>query len=228
MNIDVIIPNYNHSIYLIDSIKSCVLQGISTKNIYVVDDNSSDNPEKILEKFSINFIKNEKNLGPAASRNIGIKNSKSKYIAFLDSDDIMLPDRLKNSISILDSGAKMVCGNYKFLINRKFITNNFYKNPINIEYYNLFKTNLVACGSVSLNRSVLDDVGLFNEDYRLAEDYDLWLRISEKYKIEYIHKPLYLYSRINNSSLTSNPNNLNTLISNIEKIKELSKKRIKN
>ena len=49
MNIDVIIPNYNHSIYLIDSIKSCVLQGISTKNIYVVDDNSSDNPEKILE-----------------------------------------------------------------------------------------------------------------------------------------------------------------------------------
>ena len=89
--------------------------------------------------------------------------------------------------------------------------------------------NFVACGSVTIRRSVLEDVGGFNPEYLVAEDYDLWLRVVEKYKINYIHNPLYLYHRdtINKNSLTSNPKNLDLLIKNVEKIKAASISRMK-
>jgi glycosyltransferase involved in cell wall biosynthesis len=228
MNIDVIIPIYNQSIYLSQAIESCLRQGILKKNIFVVDDCSLDNPEVIARKYGVTFIKTEYNLGPAAARNLGIKSSNSDLISFLDADDVMLPGRILESINILfNSDSKMVCGNYRIWVNRISLTAPFYKNPIIVDYNNLIKKNYVASGSVTLKRDVLDNIGLFNEEYRLAEDYDLWLRISEKYSISYIHNPLYLYHRdtINKKSLTSNPKNLDILLSNIDKIKKASKER---
>lgn len=229
MNVDVIIPIFNQSKYLELALDTCIKQGILRKNIYLIDDCSSDNPDKIAAKYKINFLRTEKNSGPATARNIGIKNSNSEFIALLDADDAMLPGRILNSLSNLhQTDAVMVCGNYRFLINRISITKPFYSNPIEISYDNMIKNNYVACGSVMLKRSILNDIGLFNEEYLVAEDYDLWLRVVEKYKINYIHDPLYLYNRntVNKDSLTSNPDNLQLLIKNVEKIKEESRKRM--
>lgn len=229
MNVDVIIPIYNQSHYLAMALDSCLKQGILRKNIYLIDDCSSDSPDKLALKYSINFLKTDKNSGPAAARNLGLKNSKSEFIAFLDADDVMLPGRILNSLNFLHQyDAPMVCGNYRFLINRTSVTKPFYNSSIEITYENMIRNNYVACGSVMLRRSILDNIGYFNENYLVAEDYDLWLRIVEKYKIDYIHEPLYLYNRdtINKNSLTSNPKNLDLLLKNVEKIKEESRKRI--
>jgi len=230
MNVDVIIPVYNGANLLQGALDSTIKQGILRKNIYVIDDCSGDKPDIIAKKNGVNYLKTEVNSGPARARNIGIKNSSSEFIAFLDADDLMLPGRIFSSLSrLVGSDFGMVCGNYRFWINRSRITEPFYKSIIEINYENMIKVNYVASGSVMLRRAVLDDVGLFNEDYILAEDYDLWVRIVEKYKISYIHDPLYLYSRdtINKKSLTSNPKNLPILLDNINKIKEESSNRMK-
>jgi len=230
MNVDVIIPIFNQTKYLEAALNSCLKQGILKKNIYLIDDCSSDSPEKIAMKYGINFLKTDTNSGPAAARNLGIKNSSSEYIAFLDADDAMLPGRILASLnSLMQNDAAMVCGNYRFWINRITITSPFYKKEIDISYDNMIKNNFVASGSVMVKRKILEEVGNFNESYLLAEDYDLWLRIVEKYKINYIHDPLYLYHRdtINKVSLTSNPKNLNLLLTNVEKIKQDSIKRMK-
>lgn len=230
MNVDVIIPIFNQSKYLEFALDSSLKQGILRKNIYVIDDCSSDSPDKIASKYKVNYLKTESNMGPAAARNLGIKNSSSELIAFLDADDAMLPGRILSSISrLMQTDAAMVCGNYRFWINRITISNPFYKKEIEISYQNMINNNYIASGSVMLRRKVLEDIGLFNEKYLLAEDYDLWLRIIEKYKASYIHDPLYLYHRdtINKVSLTSNPNNLNLLLSNVEKIKKDSFNRMK-
>lgn len=228
MSVDVIIPIFNQAKYLPMALESCFGQGVLNKNIYVIDDGSTDNPKTICSKYKVSYLRSDSNIGPAAARNLGIKNSNSEFIAFLDADDLMLPGRISFSLKkICLTEGVMVCGNYKFLINRERVTHQFYKNPVDITYEKMLENNYVACGSVLLRRDVLNDIGLFNEDYNLAEDYDLWLRIAEKHKIHYIHEPLYLYSRntIEKKSLTSNPNNLNKLVENIKKIKLESSKR---
>lgn len=225
MNVDVIVPIYNQAKYLPQALESTLKQGILKKNIYLIDDCSSDRPDLIASKYDINLLKTDVNSGPAVARNLGIKSSHSEFVAFLDADDVMLPGRILSSLtSLLQSGAGMVCGNYCFWVNRSTITAPFYKRDIQISYENMIKNNYVASGSVMIKRSVLDDVGLFNPEYLVAEDYDLWLRVVEKYKINYIHNPLYLYHRdtINKNSLTSNPNNLSLLLNNVEKIKQES------
>jgi len=230
MNVDVIIPIFNQARYLESALNSCLKQGILKKNIYLIDDCSSDSPDKIALKYGISFLKTEKNAGPAAARNLGIKNSSSEFIAFLDADDAMLPGRVLSSLeSLLKNDAAMVCGNYRFWINRVTISHPFYKKEIEISYQNMINNNFVASGSVMIKRDILNTIGLFNEEYLLAEDYDLWLRIVEKYKINYIHDPLYLYHRdtINKVSLTSNPKNLSLLLNNVEKIKQDSINRMK-
>jgi glycosyltransferase involved in cell wall biosynthesis len=230
MNVDVIIPIYNQAKYLPQALDSALKQGVLKRNIYLIDDCSTDRPDLIASKYNINYLKTPENLGPATARNLGIKSSSSEFIALLDADDIMLPGRILSSLnSLIQSGAGMVCGNYCFWVNRVNITAPFYRNSIQISYQNMIKNNYVASGSVTIRRSVLDDVGCFNPEYLVAEDYDLWLRVVEKYKINYIHDPLYLYHRdtINKTSLTSNPNNLDLLLKNVEKIKANSLSRMK-
>jgi glycosyltransferase involved in cell wall biosynthesis len=230
MNVDVIIPIYNQSKYLPQALDSVLKQGVLRKNIYVIDDCSSDRPDLIASKYNIAYLKTDQNSGPAVARNLGIKSSSSEFIAFLDADDMMLPGRVLSSLnSLLQSNAGMVCGNYCFWVNRSSVTAPFYKSSVQISYQNMIMNNFVACGSVTIRRSVLEDVGGFNPEYLVAEDYDLWLRVVEKYKINYIHNPLYLYHRdtINKNSLTSNPKNLDLLLKNVEKIKAASISRMK-
>ena len=91
----------------------------------------------------------------------------------------------------------------------------------------MMKQNFVASGSTTVKKSVFDDIGLFNEEYWIAEDYDMWVRISEKYKIKYIHEVLYYYSIVSgDSSLTQRADIQMNHIKNINKIKEESRKRV--
>jgi glycosyltransferase involved in cell wall biosynthesis len=221
-------PTYNPSDYIFEAIDSCLNQSYKSIKLTVVDDHSTIPIDPIIKKYpTVNFIRLEKNSGPAAARNFGIKNTSQKYISFLDDDDIMDKDKIAISIEELESNSshKMICGNYKRIINGK-LNNNFYANPIAVNYSNLLKVNLVASGSVTVRRDILNEIGLFNEDYRVCEDYDLWLRIAERYNIKYLHRTLYYY-RVNTDgrSLTQSAQARETELANIKKIIESSKRR---
>tara|TARA_B100001287_G_C22624912_1_gene502002 strand:+ start:33 stop:767 length:735 start_codon:yes stop_codon:yes gene_type:complete len=207
--VDVIIPVYNSKEYLEEALTSCVNQIFKDFTVYVIDDNSTENIKDVVDMFSkkldIVYIKNPKNMGPAASRNVGIKKGSADFISFLDSDDIWTTQKLSLSIKEFRDNPQigMTCGNYRVWSERKILNKNFYKFPVNVNFETLKKVNYVASGSVTVKRSVIEDVGLFNEDYKVAEDYDLWVRISKKYKIKYIHRVLYHYSWISDgNSLT--------------------------
>jgi hypothetical protein len=89
------------------------------------------------------------------------------------------------------------------------------------------RQNFVASGTVTVRRSVFDDVGFFDETLWIAEDYDMWVRISEKYNIEYLHKILYYYSVVpNGNSLTQRDDIQLRHNDNIRKIKQASMERI--
>lgn len=230
MLVDIIIPAYNPGKELVEAVKSCFNQSEKDFNIVVIDDNSSSDVKRLLWDFpGVNIIKNDTNLGPAGARNVGIKNSKADFISFLDADDLMHKDKIKNTLKCFSEKTKasMVCGNYQVIMNRKKLLAPFYKRPIKINHKSLMRQNFVASGSVTLKRACLDDVGLFDESLWVAEDYDLWLRISEKYEIEYLHKVLYYYSVVKDGkSLTQRDDLKGEHIKNLTSIKLASAARI--
>ncbi len=232
MEIDIIIPAYNPGTYINEAIESCLKQSYKNFKITVVDDCSSQNLSYLKTKYpKINFYKTIKNSGPAAARNLGIQKTSAELIAFLDADDLMHQDRLFYTVEEFKKHPRigMVCGNYQIFVNRTKLKPPFYKKSPSITWETLMRTNLVASGSTTVKRKVLTDVGLFNEKFWIAEDADLWLRISEKYSINYIPKVLYYYSWINkkNSSLTHRDDIQQQHLNNLKIIKEDSLKRMK-
>ena len=105
-SIDIIMPSYNKANYLDDSIKSIIYQSLKNWNLYIIDDNSTDDSWKIINKYSklknINIIKLKKNKGPSFCRNFGMRLSKSKYISFIDSDDTWDPKKLEKQIRFME------------------------------------------------------------------------------------------------------------------------------
>ena len=104
--VDVILPNYNKTEFLEEAINSVITQTYKNWHLYIIDDNSSDNSEKIIDKFSnlknVNIIKLQKNKGPSFCRNYAMRISKSKYISFIDSDDSWLNDKLEKQIYFME------------------------------------------------------------------------------------------------------------------------------
>jgi glycosyltransferase involved in cell wall biosynthesis len=230
MWVDIVIPAYNPGKELVDAVRSCLGQSYKKYSVIVVDDHSDIDVKKLLWDFpSIKYIRNDKNLGPGGARNVGIKASEADCISFLDADDIMHEDKLKLSTSVLSKREDigMVCGNYKVMVDREKLLRAFYKKPIRVDHALLMRQNFVASGSVTVRRSVFDDVGFFDETLWIAEDYDMWVRISERYNIEYLHKILYYYSVIpNGNSLTQRDDIQLRHNDNIRKIKQASMERL--
>ena len=232
MLVDIIIPAYNPGAYLKDALNSCIAQKYKNYTVTVIDDNSSEDVKAITDKFpNVKYIRNDKNLGPGGARNVGIRNTSGELISMLDADDIMHPRKLELSVGEFKKSEEigMTCGNYRILVNRSRMMRPFYRRPIDIDYDLLMKQNYVASGSVTMRRSAIENVGLFDEKYWISEDYDMWLRISEKYPVKYIDNILYYYSVIpKGDSLTQRDDIQKNHIKNIEEIRERSKERMAN
>lgn len=230
--VDIIIPAYNPGAFLEEAIQSALIQTHKNINIIVVDDNSAEDVESMVKKYkNVKYIRNEKNIGPAASRNVGIKSSDAPFVSLLDADDIWYAHKLELSLSSFNKNPQigMTCGNYQVLLNRRRLSKPFYSRPIVITWEKMMRQNFVASGSTTIRREVLESVDLFDEDLWISEDYDCWIKISEENKIEYIHMPLYKYSVIpGGDSLTNSSNILKDQDSNIKKIRNKSKERIRN
>jgi len=229
MKVEIIIPAYNPGPYLKDAIESCLNQSYKNYSITVIDDCSSENIEGIVKLYpGVNLIKTEKNSGPSAARNLAIKQSKADLISLLDADDIMAREKLFYSVKEFEAAdIGMTCGNYKILYNRSRMMRPFYSRPIKISYPLMMRQNFVASGSTTIRRDVFDDVGFFDESLWISEDYDMWLRIAEKYSIKYIHRVLYYYSVIKNGgSLTNSSNSEDLGRANNRKIRAASKARM--
>ena len=196
MNISVVIPSYNRRDFLKRSIDSAINQTKKPLEIIVVDDGSTDGTETMI-KSDYDFVKfiKQKNKGVSAARNIGIKVSIGEWICFLDSDDEWKKDKLEKQINAMKSNP-----GYKFFHSNEI----WIKNGLRINQKkkhkkyggDIFDKCLDMCrispSSVMIDKTVFDEVGNFNEDLVVCEEYELWLRICDKYRVFFIDEPLII------------------------------------
>lgn len=186
--VSVIIPTYNRAYCIKRTIDSVLNQSFKDFDIFVIDNNSIDNTEEIINSYNnlkINFRKIENNGIIAISRNKGIFLSRAKYIAFLDSDDWWKPDKLKISIESLENGNDFICHGLEiFRTQRNNISKEYTKNTYKFKkpFFEFFLKdgNAIETSSIIVRRDIISKLGGFFESKSLSgsEDYDMWFRIS--------------------------------------------------
>lgn len=211
--ISIIVPIYNTEAYLAETIESVLAQTYSDWELLLIDDGSSDGSSFICKKYmdqdrriSYHF---KSNGGQASARNLGIEKSNGNWIAFLDADDIWLPEKLANQLKDIDEKQPDFLygmGYYYYpekdeqLESYDWITG----ERSGDEFFQiLYKSCAVNTNTVLVKKSLFDLVGLFNEDpiMRGTEDWDLWLRIAQKVDKVYGSSNRDVYYRIHGGGI---------------------------
>ena len=211
--VDIIIPAYNAARYLSAALESVVAQSYDDWRIVLVNDGSTDSTAAIAARFEARLgekmlLITQRNAGLPAARNAAIRASSAEFLAILDADDVWLPHRLAESLKSFASRPEV--GISYGLITR--IDENgsplstFAGNPRHAQGRiapAIFMRRVeLPCPTVTLRRSCIDAVGLFDETMRATEDRDLWLRIALRYEVSFIPKVIALYRTSPNSMST--------------------------
>jgi glycosyltransferase involved in cell wall biosynthesis len=205
--VSIIMPAYQAGPWIGESIESICAQTYPEWELWIIDDGSTDNTREICTGYTdsdprINYVF-QVNGRQGKARNLGISKSKGKYLAFLDADDLWLPEKLEKTLEILRaSECAMVCtgalewdGSPNLYSGKeKHVEDRIYAGQDAVYYFGL--GNRVPMSTVLIHKEALIAVGGFDENRSLAsaEDYDLWLRLLKAgYAIRSVKNPLTLY-----------------------------------
>lgn len=206
--VSVVIPVYNRIDTIEKAVESVRRQTCKNVEIIIIDDGSTDGTYNILKKLektenSIRIFTQE-HKGANAARNLGIEKSKGEFIAFQDSDDEWLPDKLEKQIRYMEEKHFDVCycPFYLYSSNEEQIFPRDYQDKQKYEQ-ELIKIlrccNVVSTQTLVIRRNIISEVGIFDEDMPRYQDYEYVIRIIQKKKIGYISKPLVKVFRTKNS-----------------------------
>ena len=193
--VSIIIPTYNRCQLLRRALLSVYKQQVQrVDEVIVVDDGSTDDTRKMLGKeFPDVKYTFQENAGVSAARNLGVRQAKGRWLAFLDSDDEWLPDKLEKQLASLEYNPDMRVCHSDEIWKRNGVRVNA-MNKHNKKGGWIFQHCLPLCAmspsSVIIHRSVFAQVGLFDITLPACEDYDLWLRITARYQVLFIEQPL--------------------------------------
>ncbi len=202
--VSVVIPCFNRARYVGRAIESVLANKFDSFEVIVVDNGSTDGSQDVVESYArktngkVKLIRNDKNI-IAYSLNLGVKAARGKYISQLDSDDEYTPDTLGTMVEYLESHPKCALAiSYYHLIDQD-------GNPLDefgvIKHLEYNRNNILrvdGAGAVRMwHRKVIQEFGGFNEDKfgHYGEDYDLVLKVSERYDVGRVHQVLYRYRR---------------------------------
>lgn len=193
--VSVIIPAYNSARFIRKTIQSVVDQTYPNVEIVCIDDGSTDGTRReVTENFPSVVYIHQQNRGVAAARNLGIAKSTGEYVAFLDSDDLWLPEKLAAQMNLVrqDPNVKIVHTNIKLDTNG-VITDSPY--PTDHQSGKMFDNLLlqkgsIVCSTLLVKRECLDKVGVFDETLRTSEDVHLFLRLAYHYDFHFLNRPL--------------------------------------
>ncbi|HXZ94924.1 MAG TPA: glycosyltransferase, partial [Dehalococcoidia bacterium] len=211
-SLSVIIPTYNRAETVGRAIQSVLDQTYQDFEIVVVDDGSKDNTEEVVKSFNdkrVKYIKHERNEGVAAARNTGIKATRRKYIAFQDSDDEWLPEKLEKQMVCFRTASSNIGVVYTAFLRVEGDKKTYVPSPEVIQkegdiYDSLLRGNFVATPAAVVKRECFAKVGMFDEDIPCLEDWELWLRISKHYHFRCIDEPLVIAYSATAGSLIAN------------------------
>ncbi|AGK95883.1 glycosyltransferase family 2 protein [Clostridium pasteurianum] len=208
--VSVVIPTYNRKDIIERAVNSVLNQTYKNIEIIIVDDNSNDGTEDLVSKVysklkNIKYIRHETNRGGNAARNTGLKYSSGKYIAFLDSDDEWFPEKLEKQLLLMhEKKADLVYTDY-ILFNEKTKEEHVFNNSSKkYNFIDLLGSNFIGTTSTILTtKKVLNAVNGFDEDLPSCQDWDLYIRIGNKFNICGVKLPLVKYY-YHDSSITGN------------------------
>lgn len=221
--VSIIIPTYNRAHLLRRAIDSVQAQTFDDIEIIVVDDASIDDTKAVVDSYDntrILYIQHQNNKGGGAARNTGISAASGAYVAFLDSDDEWIPQKLEKQLHVFEKGDSelgLVYTAYaKFDWKGEFI--HIQSNGAQSFLLNeLLRRNFIGTTStVLVKRDCLIQIGGFDERFESCQDWDLWIRLAKKYTFEFISESLVNYFRHTGERISTNP----SLISGYELILE--------
>ena len=199
--VSVVMPAYNCAASIGDSIESVLCQDVPLELI-VVNDRSPDDLDAAMAKYltdeRVVYVTNEKNMGAALSRNRAMEMARGKYIAFLDSDDIWLPGKLKKQVELLETSGNVLCCTARSLMTPEGVDDGRILPVAEvITYRDLLRHNSIACSSVLIRTEAAREFPMGHEDSH--EDYIMWLQVLRKYgDARGINEPLLRY-RLSNT-----------------------------
>lgn len=208
LSISVIIPTYNRANTIRNAIESIINQTYSVNEIIIIDDNSTDDTEHIVKSLKnerIIYLKNKENRGASYSRNIGIKLSSSELIAFLDSDDRWIENKLelqieylkKYDLDVVSSLMRIQKNNGEthtwpqFKMQKEIIIENFYPGTFLINYF--------GTPTLLMRKSTFYSVNGFDDKLPRWQDWDLIIRLSKNKKIGIINRELVIVTQSDDS-----------------------------
>jgi len=196
--VTVIIPVYNRKALLQEAAASVLAQTLTDFELIIADDGSTDGSLKTALRLAdsdkrIRVLNLEHSGFPGAVRNRAAEKAESEYLAFLDSDDLWMPEKLEKQLAVLVAHPDVPLVHTREVWQRgaKIISQKSQKHQ---REGDLFSDALGKCiigpSTTVMSRKVFDDLGGFREDMEIAEDYEFWIRYCSRYKTGYIDEPL--------------------------------------
>lgn len=194
--VSVIMPAYNCEKFIERAVESVLLQEVPLELI-IINDCAKDGTEGVIQPYlsdeRVHYIKNNRNLGVAETRNKGVRMAKGEYIAFLDSDDWWEKGKLEKQLELIRKRGVVLCSTGRELVDEEGrLTGRMIPVRETISYRMMLRQNWINCSSVLLRREVAEEFPMEHEDSH--EDYITWLKILQKYHYACaINEPLLKY-----------------------------------
>lgn len=194
--ISVVIPTYNRLQFLLEAVRSVIEQSFRDWELIVVDDGSTDGTvPAIRTAFADSRIRvlSQPHGGVSSARNTGIQAAHNPWITFLDSDDLWTKHKLRRQLETLESAP-----NYRLIYTdeiwirrgRRVNARKTHRKYGGWIYERCLPLCIVSPSSILIHQTILEQEGLFDESFPVCEDYELWLRISARRPVYYLHEPL--------------------------------------
>ena len=181
--VSIIMPSYNTAKFISETIESVLAQTYPNWELIIVDDCSTDNTDEVVKPYlsdpRISYIKNDKNSGAAVSRNRALRAAKGKWIAFLDSDDLWMPEKLEKQVSFMkENGYRFSYTNYMEIDENSVPNGRSVTGPKKITRHGMYNYCWMGCLTVMYDA---ETVGLIQiADIKKNNDYAMWLKACEK------------------------------------------------
>lgn len=205
--VSVIMPMYNSEKYIAQTIESVQAQTVSNWEIIIMDDRSTDGSAEIAKRYAmqdarIHYYLEEEKSGVAKARNDAMRHARGRFLAFLDSDDMWMPEKLARQLQLMrEKGVAFVYSGCAVMDEDGKPTGKIREVPEQLDYQKLLHGNVVPCLTVLIDRSVTGD---FQMPQMGHEDYAAWLTILKKIPKACGINEALAYYRVNRKSVSAN------------------------
>lgn len=209
--VSVVMPTHNQAAYIGEALKSVFDQTMREIEIIVIDNGSTDETAEIVKSFAdprLSYYYQADTGSPVGPRNKAIGLAKGEFVAFLDSDDLWLPEKLELQVELLraEPEAALVFSDYHFIDSDGRIGKNWFSccRPFRGDVFaSLLRQNFIPTSTTVIRRSVIGEISGMAQEYRICHDLDFYLKIAVRHGVDYVDRSLARL-RVHGASLTVN------------------------